>query len=135
MIQRKQTFFILISLIISCLIIFSIDLVNSKKYDFTLNVSNEPVLSMFFYGSFLLGLISFFAFKNRLLQYRLCVFNMYFQICPIIFTFSYMSTKNFHPQLFDILGIFLVFISLAFYGMAAIYIKKDEDLIKSIDRI
>ena len=135
MIQRKQTFFILISLVLSCLIIFSIDLVKSKKCEIILNISNEPVLNMFFYGSSLLGFIAIFFFKNRLLQYRLCVFNMYFQICPIIFACSYMSTKNCQPQLYDMLGVFLVFLVLAFYGMAAIYIKKDEDLIKSIDRI
>ena len=60
---------------------------------------------------------------------------MYFQICPIIFSFSYISTKNCQPQLYDLLGFFVVFLILAFYGIAAIYIKKDEDLIKSIDRI
>ena len=135
MIQRKQTFFILISLIFSSLIILSIDLVKSEKCDFILNLSNEPVLSMFFYSSFFLGFMAICLFKKRLLQYRLCVLNMYFQICPIIFACSYMSTKSCQPQLYDMLGVVLVFLVLAFYGLAAIYIKKDEDLIKSIDRI
>ena len=135
MVQRKQTLFILISLILTFLILFFIDLANSQKCDFDLHSSTESSLKMFFYGSFVLGFISLFLFKNRLLQYRICVFNMYFQICPIIYTCSYITDKNCIPQFSEMVGFYLLFIIFVFYGLSAIYIKKDDDLIKSIDRI
>ena len=135
MIQRKQTLFILGSLVCTYFLLFPRDIGNSENCNILLNSLSGSPLNIFFYGSFILGFIAIFLFKNRLLQYRLCLFNMYFQICPIIFSCSYISTKNCQPQLYDLLGFFLVFLVLAFYGIAAIYIKKDEDLIKSIDRI
>ena len=135
MIQRKQTLFILGSLVCTFFLLFPRDISNSENCNILLSSLSGSPLNIFFYGSFILGFIAIFLFKNRLLQYRLCVFNMYFQICPIIFSCSYISTKNCQPQLYDLLGFFLVFLVLAFYGIAAIYIKKDEDLIKSIDRI
>jgi len=135
MIQRKQTLFILGSLVCTFFLLFPRDIGNSENCNILLNSLSGSPLNIFFYGSFILGFIAIFLFKNRLLQYRLCLFNMYFQICPIIFSCSYISTKNCQPQLYDLLGFFLVFLVLAFYGIAAIYIKKDEDLIKSIDRI
>ena len=135
MIQRKQTLFILGSLVCTFFLLFPRDISNSENCNILLNSLSGSPLNIFFYGSFILGFIAIFLFKNRLLQYRLCLFNMYFQICPIIFSCSYISTKNCQPQLYDLLGFFLVFLVLAFYGIAAIYIKKDEDLIKSIDRI
>jgi len=135
MIQRKQTLFILGSLVCTFFLLFPRDMGNSENCNILLNSLSGSPLNIFFYGSFILGFIAIFLFKNRLLQYRLCLFNMYFQICPIIFSCSYISTKNCQPQLYDLLGFFLVFLVLAFYGIAAIYIKKDEDLIKSIDRI
>jgi len=135
MIQRKQTLFILGSLVCTFFLLFPRDMGNSENCNILLNSLSGSPLNIFFYGSFILGFIAIFLFKNRLLQYRLCLFNMYFQICPIIFSCSYISTKNCQPQLYDLLGSFLVFLVLAFYGIAAIYIKKDEDLIKSIDRI
>ena len=135
MIQRKQTLFILGSLVCTFFLLFPRDISNSENCNILLSSLSGSPLNIFFYGSFILGFIAIFLFKNRLLQYRLCLFNMYFQICPIIFSCSYISTKNCQPQLYDLLGFFLVFLVLAFYGIAAIYIKKDEDLIKSIDRI
>ena len=83
----------------------------------------------------LLGFISIFLYKNRLLQYRLCLLNMYFQICPIIYICSYISMKSCMPQFLEMMGFYLIFLIFICYGLAAIYIKKDNDLIKSIDRI
>ena len=135
MIQRKQTLFILTSLILTVIIIFFIDLVNSHQCNIQLYLSSDLSIKMFFYVSLILGLVSFFLFKNRLLQYRICVFNMYFQICPIIYTCSYISNKNCMPQFSEMIGFYLLFLIFTFYGLSAIYIKKDDDLIKSVDRI
>ena len=135
MIQRKQTLFILISLVFTFLIIFSVDLINSKKYNLILNSSNESALSMFFYASFLIGLISIFLYKNRLLQHKICLLNMYFHVCPIIFSVCYIFDSQCYPNITELTGLFFIGISLIFYWLAARYIKKDEELIKSIDRI
>ena len=135
MVQRKQTLFILLSLVLTCLIIFFIDLVESEQCSFVLKIYDSSPLNIFFYGSFLLGFISIFLYKNRLLQYRLCLLNMYFQICPIIYICSYISMKSCMPQFLEMMGFYLIFLIFICYGLAAIYIKKDNDLIKSIDRI
>tara|TARA_B100001029_G_C14771863_1_gene291639 strand:- start:224 stop:346 length:123 start_codon:yes stop_codon:yes gene_type:complete len=39
------------------------------------------------------------------------------------------------PQFLEMMGFYLIFLIFICYGLAAIYIKKDNDLIKSIDRI
>ena len=43
MIQRKQTLFIIISLVLTSIIIFFIDIIDSSKCNLNLSVSNEPV--------------------------------------------------------------------------------------------
>ena len=73
--------------------------------------------------------------STRLLQYKLCLFNMYFQICPIIYSCLYINEKNCMPQFSEMIGFYFLFFTFSFYGLASIYIKKDEDLIQSIDRI
>ena len=135
MIQRKQTLFILISLILTYLLIYSVDIVCSNRCDILLSVNDQPVLSMFFYISFILGFVSLCLYKRRSIQYRICLFNMYFQICPIIFSFTYVSNYTCFPLIDEFSGIYLIYGTFLFYGLAALYIKKDDDLIESINRI
>ena len=65
MIQRKQTLFIIISLVLTSIIIFFIDIIDSSKCNLNLSVSNEPVLNMFFCISLILGIVSFFSSKEE----------------------------------------------------------------------
>ena len=135
MIQRKQTLFILGSLVCTFFLLFLINLVDSEKCNIVLNSSSESQLNIFFFGSFILGFISIFLFKNRLFQYRLSLINMYFQLCPLVYICSYINLNSCVPEYSEVLGLYFIYASLAFYGLAAIYIKKDNDLIKNSDRI
>tara|TARA_B100000609_G_C17160905_1_gene406132 strand:+ start:28 stop:435 length:408 start_codon:yes stop_codon:yes gene_type:complete len=135
MIQRKQTLFIIISLVLTSIIIFFIDIIDSSKCNLNLSVSNEPVLNMFFCISLIVGIVSFFFFKRRVVQYKMCLFNMYFQICPLFFSFNWLSFKSCYPLYDEILGILFIYAIFLFYGLASLYIKKDDDLVKSSNRI
>ena len=83
----------------------------------------------------MLSFINIFLFKNRKLQLRICVFNVLLIIALIALTayFLFFVLKN--PDVtFEIASIFPI-IALILILMGRNGIKKDEKLIRSIDRI
>jgi glycerol uptake facilitator-like aquaporin len=91
-----------------------------------------------------LALFSFFAifmFKNRKAQLIINRFNTLLHIALIVFIyFSAENTTKYFLQNQDVtisygLGFFLPVVSLAFLLLANKAIKKDEKLIKAIDRL
>ncbi len=85
----------------------------------------------------LMSLTTFFLFRNRILQIRLCVFNILLMIGALILTWYYTfqagKTLNVEalfsfPAIMPLLAAILTY--LAFRG-----IRRDELLIRSVDRI
>jgi len=89
--------------------------------------------------SSILSVISIFYYKNRLLQIRLNNFNLLFTlifIATIYFLIPYMIEEQ-SPNLNDIwqFGLILPLFSLIFLILANRFIKKDEKLVRSADRL
>lgn len=150
MIQRIQTLLLLFSAIIMGGYIFSpvikIDggVVHSmiKAHDLALNI-NFPIIGHYFVFVCLvsalitigLNLVTIFLFKYRKLQIVLC----WLSIVPALFTFCYTyyrmtTTEMIQDQLFyygnisPIVAVVLIF-------TAMYYIRRDEELVKSVDRL
>jgi peptidoglycan/LPS O-acetylase OafA/YrhL len=131
MIQRLQSIFIFLFVLTSFLAyiylpekqFFVLDL-NSIKVDF---------YSFILIFGVVFGLVTFFMFKNRnrqLLFTKILIACQLFLIISSIYNFF-----HFNYSLYKDLSIFIIVIGLIFLLFGYKYIKKDIDLINSIDRI
>jgi len=135
MLQRIQTLYLLIAAGISVGLIFMFPIWEttggSKVYAY-----NELLYLMLFLGSGALSILSIFMFKNRKLQFVLGRLNIIFNFFLLGF-FVYQSlTVSGETMVSEKgIGMFLPIISIVFLALANKAIKKDEDLVKSVDRL
>lgn len=149
MIQRKQTLFILLSIILCavclCMPLASVEM-SKLGHDATLynlcmwhenggcefSYAVLFVLQAFTYPA---AIVAMFKFKNRRLQMRLC------KLCVLLLCAWYVALllyclrlpddASLHPNV----AVVLPFVSGVLYCMALHGIKADDELIKSVDRI
>lgn len=94
-----------------------------------------------FAGSLTLAMVialgSVFFYKNRPLQLRIVKIGTYIQIIALGFgTGVFFSSGGFGIFLWqETIGIGFISLSLALYWLAGRSIKKDEELVQSMDRI
>jgi len=147
MIQRKQTIFLLlVSLraIAQFIIPFQTITINDVKWTVGLIPgANEEIVNGNVYYPIIFNIIILilsttiiFLYKNRVLQYKLAnllvVFNIF--LVGLFFILSY--NKEGGPEAISYQsGSFLPLISAVFAYLAAHFIKKDEQLVRSADRI
>ncbi len=153
MIQRIQTLFLLLSTILIFLVfMFPLSelLVNENlRYIFRyrgiyeiadnaeiLTISSLPLAIL--YGVVLIvGLMSIFLFKNRMLQMRLSIINIMLMLGSygLAYYYIFISFNELAADLhFSFAGTFPIISAILTY-MAFRGIKKDEKLVKSLDRI
>ncbi len=147
MIQRKQSLFLLVVAIIAIIqffLPFQTFTAVDKSYPICLmpGCNAEVIGSNIYYALIfnvvilILSIAIIFLYKNRVLQYKLAnllvVFNMF--LVGLFFILSY--TKEGAPEAISYqIGSFLPIISAVFAYLAAHFIKKDEQLVRSADRI
>ena len=135
MLQRIQTVYLLIVAIVSLGLIFVFALWQTEEGSAVYALDQLTVFIMFI-ASGLLSLISIFMFKNRKLQFVLGRINIVLNFF-ILGVFVYWSLSL--PGEMNIsekgIGMFLPIISIVFLVLANKAIKKDEDLVKSVDRL
>ena len=135
MLQRIQTIYLLLAAIASGGLIFVFNLWE--------NTAGEPVYAQddysimaFFLVSALLSLVTIFLFKNRKLQFVLGRLNIILNLI-LLGLFVYWSLMV--PGESNIsekgIGMLIPVISIVFLVLANKAIKKDEDLVKSVDRL
>jgi len=146
--QRIQTLFLLVSAILLIILFFSPLAVlqinddtfyeiyikgfvneNTVQYSYSLIFFNLIIL--------LLNIIIIFLFKKRILQMRLCVYNflLLLGIQGIIIYVIYSSSSKLNAEVFLEYSVILPIISAILHLLAFKYIKKDEELVRSADRI
>ena len=145
MIQRKQTLFLLavaliaISMFFVPFIVLAGDTHNENIFLSSVlqgyNNSNIYYPLILNFIVIILSVIIIFLYKNRVLQYKLSnlliVFNVF--ITGLFFILSFeVAFGTLHSYSF---GAFLPIISAVFAYLAAHFIKKDEQLVRSADRI
>lgn len=145
MIQRKQTIFLLAVFLIGILMMYIPFIENSRSaenitYNLLCTFSNQE-LNGSIYGPFLLNcsviLLSFFVifqFKKRILQYKLTYIIVVLNII-IVGMFFLLSFFNDSREIKVTFGALLPLLGAIFAFFAAYFIKKDEELVRSADRL
>ena len=140
MIQRKQTLWLLLaSAAAFCTLRFPF--YGGRRLNATANLPNEYfsaqnnlLLLILTAGVGLLAFISIFLYKNRKLQLRLTVISVIVSLLNLVLYF--IETKKFVPEQssYNITSIIALVIPV-FLFIAARGIRKDEKLVKSLDRL
>lgn len=144
MIQRKQSIYLLIAAIMSAGLTFVFSLWtntqnNSATYliDLFSGVSIlEKTTPVLFFTSALLSIVTLFLFKNRQLQFvlgRLNILINLFLLGVLIYLSQTLSGEALVSE--KGIGMFFPVIVILLLVLANKAIKKDEDLVKSVDRL
>ena len=135
MIQRIQSIYLLLTAGISAGLIFVFHLWITNE-DVKIFAMDELLYFGLFLGSAALSLLSIFMFKNRKLQFVLGRLNIILNVILLGF-FVYQSLNVSGEALVSEkgIGIFLPILSIVLLVLANKAIKKDEDLVKSVDRL
>ena len=134
MLQRIQTLYLLIVLIISSGLIFAFNLWTIDEVE-VYAIDNILAFSLFMLSG-VLALASIFMFKNRKSQFVLGRLNIILNFFLLGF-FVYRSLNLSGETLVSEkgIGMFLPVLSIVFLVLANKAIKRDEDLVKSVDRL
>ena len=135
MIQRIQTLFLVIVALIAGVLPFMFSLwIDVDGVEFF--AKNELWISIVVYASAVLATISIFMYKNRQNQFVVNRLNMILNLFLLGF-FVYRSLSLSGETIVSEKGIGMLIpvFSIVFLVLANRAIKKDEDLVKSVDRI
>ncbi len=144
MIQRIQTIFLLLAAVAASGTFFlpfasSPEAVaNSILADQSYDIWDNIVLKILFGIAILVALISIFQFKNRKQQMRTNLFALFFVMMGAVIVIVQLLQAN---NLLDdgnvqpAAGFVAPFVTIVFLSLAYYFIKKDEKLVKSMDRL
>lgn len=135
MLQRVQTIYLLIASIISGGLIFIFPLWKLND-GVDVYASSSILFTGLFFGSAILSLIALVMFKNRKLQFvlgRLAIILNF--ILLGFFVYQSLTVSGEAEASEKGIGMLLPIVSIVFLALANKAIKKDEDLVKSVDRL
>ncbi|MCP4976155.1 MAG: DUF4293 domain-containing protein [Maribacter sp.] len=135
MIQRRQSVYLLIVVLMTALLPIWLYLWTNPEGN-QVFAQSEMVAMILFYASAALALIAIFLFKNRQNQFVVNRLNMILNLFLLGF-FVYRSLNLSGETLVSEKGIGMLIpvFSIVFLVLANRAIKKDEDLVKSVDRL
>ncbi len=135
MIQRIQSIYLMLVVLLGALLPFWLALWVDNSGDVVF-AKNELAVSLAFYGSAVLAILAIFRFKDRKSQFVLNRLNMILNLFLLGF-FVYRSLNLSGEALVSEKGIGMLIpvFSIVFLVLANRAIKKDEDLVKSVDRL
>jgi hypothetical protein len=135
MIQRIQSLYLLVAILLNGVLSFYLPLwISSENVE--IYALSQPVAISLFSLSVLISFITLFSFKKRKRQFVLGRINIILNFV-LVGVFAYWTLSL--PGEMDIsekgIGMLLPIISIVFIALANKAIKKDEDLVKSVDRL
>ena len=135
MIQRIQTLYLFLATVISAGLIFVFHLwINNE--DVKVFAPDNYLYLGLFVGSAVLSLISIFSFSNRKSQFVMGRFNIILNFILLgFFVYQSLNLSGEANVSEKGIGIFLPIFSIVCLVLANKAIKKDEDLVKSVDRL
>lgn len=143
MIQRIQSIYLLLAALISGGLVFLVSFISTENLEglsILELIANKRFLiqsiGIAFFISSALSLISIFSYKNRKNQFvlgRLNILINFYLLGVLIFESLNLPGETSVSE--KGIGIFLPIIVVVFLAMANKAIKKDEDLVKSVDRL
>ena len=132
MIQRIQSLYIFLHIVIKCFLLYMSLTYNSLFHFF---INKVDLLSSVLILLIIFSIVTLLSFKKRKTQIKLVYFlitlQLLFMISISIFTYMEVDSLNFlqnYQTILCIIGLLLLLLSLR-------GIKKDQNLIESIDRI
>ena len=135
MIQRIQTIYLLLAAAVSLGLIFVFSLWETPGGE-PVFAQDELIAFGLFLASGAMSLVSIFMFKNRKLQFVLgrlnIILNLFLLGLFVYWSLSLPGEMNISEKG---IGMFLPIISIVFLVLANKAIKRDEDLVKSVDRL
>ncbi|TJY37262.1 DUF4293 domain-containing protein [Pontimicrobium aquaticum] len=135
MLQRIQTIYLLIAAGISVGLIFVFDLWTTNN-DVSFFAKDDMLYLGLFCGSALLSLIAIFMFKNRKSQFVMGRLNIILNFILLgLFVYRSLNLSGEAMVSEKGIGILLPIFSIVFLVLANKAIKKDEELVKSVDRL
>ena len=135
MIQRIQTVYLIIAAVIAGGLPFVFSLwTNSEGAE--VFAKDEITYLGLFAGSAVMSIIAIFMFKNRQSQFVLDRLNIILNFILLgLFVYRSLSLSGETEVSEKGIGILLPILSIVFLVLANKAIKKDEDLVKSVDRL
>ncbi|WP_299106304.1 DUF4293 domain-containing protein [uncultured Winogradskyella sp.] len=135
MIQRIQTLYLFLAAVISAGLIFVFHLWTNNE-GVKIFALDEYLYLGLFLGSALLSLVSIFRFKDRKSQFVLGRLNIILNFILLgIFVYQSLNLSGEINVSEKGIGILLPIFSIVCLVLANKAIKKDEDLVKSVDRL
>lgn len=142
MIQRIQTVYLILASIVSGGLIFVFNLWNTiKQKIFVVDLFSREIIALkiipfLFLFSAVLSIMAIFLFKNRKLQFvigRIIILVNFILLGLLIYVSLTLSGETSVSE--KGIGMFLPVLAILFIVLANKAIKKDEDLVKSADRL
>ncbi|AWX43550.1 hypothetical protein HME9304_00539 [Flagellimonas maritima] len=135
MIQRIQTLYLVIVGLVAGILPFLFNLwIDGKGIEFF--AQNELWISIAFYVSAVLAVISILMYKNRQNQFVVNRLNMILNLFLLgFFVYRSLSLSGEAMVSEKGIGMLIPVFSIVFLVLANRAIKKDEDLVKSVDRL
>ncbi len=135
MIQRIQTIYLIIVALLAGILPFFVNLWSDAKGE-EVYASNEVLVSILFYVSGALALWSIFLFRNRKNQFVMNRLNMILNLFLLgFFVYRSLNLSGETTVSEKGIGMLIPVFSIVFLALANRAIKKDEDLVKSVDRL
>lgn len=135
MIQRIQTLYLLLSIGIMAGLIFVFHLWINSEGQRVYAMDNYLYLGLFL-ASAVLSLVSIFSFKNRKSQFVLGRLNIILNFILLgVFVYQSLNLSGEANVSEKGIGMLLPIFSIVCLVLANKAIKKDEDLVKSVDRL
>jgi len=135
MIQRIQTFYLLVVVLLAGICPFFLNLWVETENG-PIYAENDVMLSAVFYVIALLALIAILLFKKRQNQFVLNRLNMILNLFLLgFFVYRSLNLSGETAVSEKGIGMLIPVFSIVFLVLANRAIKKDEDLVKSVDRL
>lgn len=135
MVQRIQTVYLLLVAFLAGILPFWVSLWTEEGGTVVYAADQLPV-SIAFYSSALLAVISILRFKHRKQQFVLNRFNILLHLFLLgFFVVRSLNLSGETPVSEKGIGMLIPIFSIVFLVLANKAIKRDEDLVKSVDRL
>ena len=135
MLQRIQTLYLFLTALVSAGLIFVFPLWKNTEGIAVFAVDDVLIFSLFL-ASAILSLVSIVLFKNRKLQFVLGRINIILNFILLgLFVYWSLSLSGGSEIPEKGIGMLIPVFSIVFLVLANKAIKKDEDLVKSVDRL
>lgn len=136
MIQRIQTLYLLIAFIVTGLLPFVFPLWTLANGNDFLFMQNQLYVILFGLST-TMSLLSIISYKNRQYQFVIGRLNIILNLILLgLFVYHSLNLSGETPAVSEKgIGMFLPILAIVLLGFANKAIKKDEDLVKSVDRL